>query len=48
MRLRLSVELKITRKPEPQTEPQLDAPQGAESMVIHQDQPKYVGFRLDE
>ena len=42
MKISLSFELHVTRKEPPPEEPQ---PQGAESMVVHQDQPRFIGFR---
>lgn len=40
MKLRLPFELRFHRHPKPTP----DGPQGVESLVIHQDQPRYVGF----
>lgn len=40
MRIRLSVELRIERA----TAETEEGPSGTESMIIHQDQPRYVGF----
>lgn len=46
MRIRFSLELRIS--PEPKTEPEVKGPEGAESMIIHQDQPRYTGFLAEE
>ena len=46
MRLRLTIELRAVRDRDPQ--PQPEGPQGTESMIIHQDQPRYIGFRTEQ
>lgn len=46
MRFRLSFELRVQR--EPKIEPDEPQPEGSEAMVIHQDQPRYIGFRRED
>lgn len=46
MRFRLSLELRIQREQE--ETPDEPQPEGSEAMVIHQDQPRYIGFRRED
>lgn len=46
MRIRLSLELSVERKQ--QDAPVAEGPAGTESLVIHQDQPRFIGFRPEQ
>ena len=46
VRIRLSLELSVERKQ--QDAPVAEGPAGTESLVIHQDQPRFIGFRPEQ
>ncbi|WP_290809199.1 hypothetical protein [Herbiconiux sp.] len=48
MRLRLALTISLTRSPRNNPEPPQFEHRDVDSMVIHEDQPKFIGFRRVE